>query len=191
MNGIVSIFSRTRGDKLESILSPHINDLYSQAYRYLGDKHSAEDLVQDLLLYVCKRKETLLTLDPVKPWLMQCLYHRFVDSHRKRKRQVKEVPLDNEDFYLESTETSLEHQYMREKVIEDMAKLTPEQRAVITLFDIEGYSLEQVAQTLQMAKGTVKSHLHRGRKRLKSLFNLQPNRENERLGTYKGKYTRE
>ena len=161
-----------------------MSELYRLAYQYTGDPHSAEDLLQDTLVYICQREEKLLSLDPLKPWLMRCLYHRFVDHYRKTKRTVNTDSIDEEVHDVASHCKELESQLIREEVFEGLKGLNEVQRAVVTLFDMEGYSLQEVSSFLELPQGTVKSHLHRARKKLKIFLSLQPGEGNERLNQY-------
>jgi RNA polymerase sigma-70 factor, ECF subfamily len=170
MSKIISIFKRQH-EIVESRVLPHSSALYSQAYKYTANRDSAQDLVQEVLVYALENKHKILVLDPVLPWLMKCLYHRFVDHYRKHKGD--RLPKEDYDFdAFVSKGMNAEDQYFYRQVHQGLAQLTAEQRVAVTLFDIEGYSLDDLAQVMDLPLGTVKSHLHRGRKRLKVVLEL-------------------
>ncbi|MFT7560305.1 MAG: RNA polymerase sigma-70 factor (ECF subfamily) [Flavobacteriales bacterium] len=181
MSIITSLFSHTKKHRIEAVLAPHLDDLLRQAQRYTYSSTAAEDLFQDLCVYVCQREETLLSLDPVKPWLMKCLYHRFVDNYRKQQRRVDEVSFEPEHENINAAQDDTQIHEYREQLRLAMAHLSAAQRGVITLFDIEGYSLAEIADVLELSESTIKSHLHRGRKKLKELVKVQPLVNSQRL----------
>ncbi len=187
MNTIIP-FSKSNPPSFESLLAPHMEALYKQAYCYTGNTTDAEDLLQELLLFLYKRHEKLQELDPLRPWLMRCLYHRFVDNYRRKPQEIY-----NSDYiYNEETHHNVspsqaktlnnqqETQYFQSQIKKALKMLSYEQRAVITLCDIEGRSLLEVAEITEIPVGTLKSHLHRGRKQLKKLLDVQPFSENLR-----------
>jgi RNA polymerase sigma-70 factor (ECF subfamily) len=172
MSKVVHLFKRDCG--VETLILPHFSVLYSQAYKYTANRATAQDLVQDVFVYALENRRKVLELDPVLPWLMRCLYHRFIDHFRRNKSDVAQYG----DFDFEQTVapgTSAEDQYFHEQVRLGLAKLSIEQRVAVTLFDIEGYSLEEVSNVMELPINTVKSHLHRGRRRLKAQLSLTGN----------------
>jgi RNA polymerase sigma-70 factor, ECF subfamily len=173
MRKIVSIFSR-QDQWVETLLTPHFAALYSQAYKYTANRAAAQDLVQDVFVYALENKRKVLELDPVLPWLMRCLYHRFIDYFRKHRTDFG--PRDDQILErLVAPDRSAEDRYFDEQVRDSLTRLSLEQKVAVTLFDIEGYSLEEVCQVMELPLGTVKSHLHRGRRRLKTLLGLNGN----------------
>lgn len=176
MGNIVSLLSRKMGaGSFESVLAPHLNMLYRQAYKYTGNGADAEDLLQDLLVHLYSRQKQLHAADNLAAWLARCLYHRFVDLHRQRKRipgmeDIDSPVIDNALSQSDSGEAA----YFHDQILSAMTQLTSIQRAVLSLHDIDGYTLPELVDILDCPLGTLKSHLHRARKRLKSELELQP-----------------
>ncbi|WP_185906524.1 RNA polymerase sigma factor [Teredinibacter haidensis] len=164
----------------EAVLAPHLAALYAQAMRFCGDRPAAEDLLQEVVVYALEHEKKVLSLDPVRPWLMRCLYHRFIDTTRLKKRESHRLMQVDSDECVSSAPNP-EASYYHRQVMLALQALTAEQRATVTLFDIEGYSLQDIAEILEMPVGTVKSHIHRARKKLKLLLSLQPTAEIVRL----------
>lgn len=182
MSKLVSIFKRRSGDQqsYEALLSPHISGLYKQAYRYTGSEHEAEDLLQDVLLEIYQKQAQLRAATAPAAWLHRCLYHRFIDSYRKRQRQL-DTDADGDTLLAtvasaDNPEADLAYQ----QIIRAMQALTPAQRMVVSLHDIEAYTLTELSRTMAMPLGTLKSHLHRGRKVLQQQLSLQPFDNNQR-----------
>jgi RNA polymerase sigma-70 factor (ECF subfamily) len=176
MKQILSFFhAKGKEQSFEAIISPHMNALYKVAYQYTCNQHDAEDLLQDLLIDLFTKQDELANIDKLKPWLMRCLYNRFIDLYRKNKRQPQIEDIDdkkNQPLYRHTDN----HQELdqQQEIFNAMATLSNDQRAVITLHDINGYTLPELSQIMGMPLGTLKSNLHRARVALKKQIILQP-----------------
>lgn len=175
MTNVISMFKRhrTKRSRLEDLVAPHLDSLYRQAYRYCGNEHDAEDLMQELMLDTHQREEQLRDAPVPAAWLSRTLYHRFVDRYRKNKHYNNQLNVD--DHLLElSSDSDHEESYLHVQLLRAMEQLSPEQRMSISLHDIEGQTLPEISKALDIPVGTLKSHLHRGRKILKNCLSLQP-----------------
>jgi RNA polymerase sigma-70 factor (ECF subfamily) len=163
------------------------------AWRFTGNRQDAEDLLQDVLLKLYPQMDTLRQVEQLRPWLVQVLYHSFIDSTRRRKQAGLQLALvgehdqDQEDTVaLAADETGepdarmLQGQ-LRHRLEQALSRLDESQRALITLHDMEGYSVEEVAGVLDIPAGTVKSRLHRLRARLRRFIKMEPFIEYERV----------
>ncbi len=169
MNNISTFASKT--STINTLIRPHLKSLYRYAFRLSGHKSSAEDLVQDTLLYILEHRDKFMSLDPVKPWMMRCLYHRFVDNYRRYNRYE---PIS--EAYLESLKTQedlTETAFFSAQIRTFIGLLKPAQRTAVTLFDIEGYTISEISRILEIPESTVKSHLARGRKIIKEKIRVQ------------------
>lgn len=171
MSALIHLFKRRAGG-FESLLAPNMEHLYRLAFRFTGSRNDAEDLLQDLLVKLYPRRDELAALERLRPWLTRTLYHLFIDQQRKAGRTPETGPGDPESTAAldpatdpeSATETSL-----RLRCIERaLAKLNPDQRALVALHDIEGYGLPELERLLDTPVGTLKSRLHRARARLRA-----------------------
>lgn len=188
MKSFLGIFRRTSSEhKFEELLRPYLNSLYKQAFHYTGNSFDAEDLLQDVLLETYQKRERLQYVKNLPAWLNRCLYFRFVDRHRVHKRQPEIEELTNEDLDEKLQGACLsEDEYFKGQMYRGMDKLSVEQRAVINLHDLIGYSLPEISGMMDTPVGTLKSSLHRGRKKLKEHLKLQPEMLESNLA-YRGK----
>jgi len=175
-----SIFNSTPEKRFSVLIRPHLQRLYHQAYRLTNNQDDAEDLVQDLLLRLYEKKIDLKNIEKPANWLLRSLYHQFVDNYRKKSR----LPIDDRetksDELIESMEGSQEAPHLiyeqemsGQKLQEAIQQLNPDQQALISLHDIEGYSLPELSGILELPLGTLKSRLHRARNTLREQFILQ------------------
>lgn len=174
MSKILSFFGRSNSEcSLSELVAPHLSRMYRQAYKYCGTEHDAEDLLQDVLIE-CSERESQLREAPVPAaWLSRVLYHRFVDRHRKQKRHADHQDIDTIELATACND-SPESSYLHNQVLTSLDLLSKDQRAVIALHDLEGYTIAEISELLDIPVGTLKSHLHRGRKALKNSLQLQP-----------------
>lgn len=180
MGKFVQFLRRSIGrDSFSLLLGPHIHHLYRTAYRFTGRSEDAEDLVQSLLLRLYPKREELTRVDDLRPWLLRALYNLFVDSVRHSGREPVAGAAGEELIsQLHSpdagpAETAAQTQ-LQAHISAGLEQLSVEQRVIVTLHDMEGYNLLEVAQVLDLPIGTVKSRLHRGRARLRESLQVEP-----------------
>ncbi len=176
MMRLLDIFrNRTSQQRFEQQVAPHLEGLYKQAFRYVGKGEDAEDLIQDVLLETFEKRHKLEDVNNLGAWLNRCLYHRFVDRYRSAKRAPEHVDVNGEELQASLIGESLdESNYFAQQLLGGLDLLSLEQKSVINLHDLCGYSLSEVSGIMQMPVGTLKSHLHRGRKHLQKRLQLKP-----------------
>lgn len=178
MKGIISIFSRQRPDSFEALVGPHVEHLYRLAYRFTGRREDAEDLVQELLYRLYPRLSTLRKVETLRPWLSRALQNLFIDGTRRRRND----PLANSEGEQslgpeptsDSPEAQTETELARRRLTAALQALAPEERVLVSLHDVEGYTLAELEQMLEVPLGTLKSRLHRTRKKLRNLLSGEP-----------------
>jgi len=181
-----SPYRRARPPELnfEDLLRPQVEYLYRLAWRFTGSVADAEDLVQDVLVKLFPRTQELLEIERLRPWLARVLYNQYVDSVRQRSRSPivelvsgadgEDNPLDALPTTKDGPEENAERTGQRERILRALDRLNPEQRAVVAMHDVEGYSLEELETLLETPLGTLKSRLHRARQRLRALLPMEP-----------------
>lgn len=189
----MSEYRRARPAELnfEDLMRPEVDYLYRLAWRFTGSVADAEDLVQDVLIKLFPRTGELLDIERLRPWLARVLYHQFVDSVRRQVRspivelaqgaEPEDNPLDALSTPNDGPEDQAERSGLRERLLRALDRLNPEQRAVVTMHDVEGYSLEELETMLETPLGTLKSRLHRARQRLRALLPMEPFSSGERV----------
>lgn len=164
----------------EQVVQEHSARVFRLAYRLTGNKHDAEDLTQEVFLRVFR---SLSSYQPgtFEGWLHRITTNLFLDSmRRKRKIRIDHLADDADQRLPASDERDepgrgFEHNNFDSDVQAALAELSPEYRAVIVLCDIEGLSYEEIAATLGIKLGTVRSRIHRARAILrKSLAHMEP-----------------
>lgn len=154
----------------------HRDRLWAVALRTLGDREEAADALQDALLSAFRSASSYRGEAQVTTWLHRIVVNACIDRTRRRAARPT-VPLDEQARAVPDPRDALAELDDRSELLKALAELPPEQAAAIVLVDVEGYSVEQVAQILEVAEGTVKSRCSRGRARLAvRLGHLRPER---------------
>lgn len=178
---LLDILTDRKQSRFEKQLRPYLDMLYRYAYRLTGNQYDAEDLVQELLVKLFDKSTDLRKLENPQTWLLKSLYHKFIDFTRQQSRNpslpgnsISEDILHQLPAPQNSIQTMDDQQHANNLLESAMAHLNPDQKAVITLYDIEGYSLADISQILDTPIGTLKSRLHRARAILKKSIKREP-----------------
>ncbi len=149
---------------------------YNVAYRLLGDTDWAADATQDAFIKAYQRLHQLRGTH-FRSWLLRIVTNTCYDLLRRRARrptQSLEASEDQDPDHLprwqsqqESPEEFALRREIGDAIQEGLLHLSPEYRSVVILSDIEGMNYEEIAHTLGIPVGTVKSRLSRGRARLR------------------------
>ncbi len=161
---------------LAALVIRHHAPLLGYLYRLVGgDRPLAEDLVQETLLHVL-RQRTFRSDRPFKPWLYAIatnLAHDYFKSAAVRQRwrgdDEEEALLQLYDSAPGPEERALAAEQGSE-VRAALAQLREEYRVVVLLRFYQGFSLQEIAETLQIPLGTVKSRLSVGVHRLRTVL---------------------
>jgi RNA polymerase sigma-70 factor (ECF subfamily) len=146
-------------------IEPQIAALRRYARALVGNAAAADDLVQDCLEKAVSHWHQRRDGDP-RPWLFAILHNLAVDQFRKVAARGRHVTIDEiseNDF---SDAAAQEHRLIYQDVLNKLARLPEEQRAVLLLVAVEDLSYADAARVLKIPVGTVMSRLSRARERL-------------------------
>jgi RNA polymerase sigma factor (sigma-70 family) len=155
----------------DDIVREHSTRVYRLAYRLTGNQHDAEDLTQEVFVRVF-RSLSSYTPGTFEGWLHRITTNLFLDQARRKQRiRFDGLPDDVGDRLPgkePGPERAWEHNNLDYDVQHALDTLPPDFRAAVVLCDIEGLSYEEIAATLDVKLGTVRSRIHRGRALLRS-----------------------
>jgi RNA polymerase sigma-70 factor (ECF subfamily) len=143
---------------------------FGLAYRQLGDRGHAEDIVQEAFLSVWRRSSTFDTSKgSVRGWLMSVVRNAAIDRRRGRfKRQAGEVDIDDFAWKLadEDVWADVERSLDRQQVRQALTQRPAEQREALELAYFEGLTQVEIAERTGHPLGTIKSRARLGLRRL-------------------------
>jgi RNA polymerase sigma-70 factor (ECF subfamily) len=163
------------------LVTRYSDDIYGLLYRLTEDAEEAGDLLQETFLSALKAVKKFRGEADLKTWLFRIAINESRNRHRwwRRRKREKTFSLDapvgdSETPFSETmsgaSATPEENALRRERerfLINALKKLPDNFREAIILCDIEGFSYEEIAQTLEINLGTVKSRIARGREELR------------------------
>jgi RNA polymerase sigma-70 factor (ECF subfamily) len=161
-------------DAFAEIVRRHRDRLWAVALRTTGDPDDASDALQDALISAFRRAGSFRGDAQVTTWMHRIVVNACLDRMRRRRTHATDALPDDEDrlgaLADEVSVDPAEQSERRADVMAALATLPDEQRAALVLIDMEGYSVDEAAQILDCAPGTVKSRCSRGRARLVPLL---------------------
>jgi len=179
------------GDALNSIISDISQPVYRFCLSMLADPALAEDAAQDSLIKICSSLETFENRSKFSTWAYRIAANRCLDLLRRKKSRPEDsldaiVETHDGDESLASGSGDAESAMLADKLLVEaaLAKLEPEQRSVLVLREISGLSYDEIAETLAIPAGTVKSRIFRARQELLSVLKELMPEEKTALGTF-------
>jgi RNA polymerase sigma-70 factor, ECF subfamily len=144
---------------LERLFRAHWPRAYRAAHLVTGDAAAAEDIAQEAFVAAVRNLDHFDRRRPFAPWLHRIVVNRAIDWTRARKLRA-EVELG--DWLHGTAEPELDG-----SVLARIAELAPEHRAVVVLRYVLEYTPGEIAELLDLPRGTVNSRLRRGLDRMK------------------------
>lgn len=163
-------------------MSESYKKVFNMAYRLSGSRNDAEDLTQDAFFRAYRSFADYEGDRPFENWIFRIVTRLFLDMLRNRRRRIKAVSYDtplnhgsgDENLYFEMPDRSSDPEArmlegaLGEELQKALSSLSPEQRLLITLADVEGVPYKEIADMLGKPVGTVRSRLHRTHKLLRA-----------------------
>jgi len=163
------------------LVTDHQRMVFQLALHLLGDSQEALDLSQEVFLKVFRTLPSFRGQSTLKTWIYRIVVNQASNRQRwwRRRHRQKQVPLDEvkpveaeltESRSFASPDRVLQQRETAGRVWAALARLPFDQRAAIILREIDGLSYEEIATSLGLAVGTVKSRLARARLNLRDVL---------------------
>ena len=169
----------------EELFGRYSSMVFSLAYQVLGDREEAQDVSQEVFLAIYSKMDSFRGESSLKTWIYSIAVHRASNRFRWRNRKRRRGSLSLEEHLsrkpeqdysinlrspAKSPEEEMLYKEEREQVIKWLSELPMQQRIAVILRDIEGLTYEEIAESMRISLGTVKSRIARGRETLKRRF---------------------
>ena len=158
------------GDRaaFEGIYRLHAGRIYALCLRLAGDPVEATEVVQDAFIRAWQRLRSFRGDASLLSWLHRITVNEFYQRRRsERRRHARVTPLAEPP---DAAGAAGADPAARMDLEQALARLPEGAREVFVLFDVEGYSHEEIAGMVGIAPGTSKAHLHRARRLLKGML---------------------
>jgi RNA polymerase sigma-70 factor (ECF subfamily) len=177
----------TDNPSFEQIVRDHQVMVFSTLIRLTGSREHIEDLAQEVFVRLHRALPAFRGESLLSTYLYRIVANVAQDEWKRRRRDERPlVSFSEEESDWEDrlphpgpdAEQQFAERQFRYSVEEQLQRLSPIERAVLVLYHQEERSYEQIAQSLKLPIGTVRTHLHRGRKKLRE--GIQRQQEMER-----------
>ncbi len=159
---------------IEALIRQHQGALYAFLLRMSGRNDVAEDIVQEAFVRVLKSLDRFDTQYRFSTWLFTIARRLYVNWIQKCRPVYDSESITYREGKNSDPEKLTAHdeslQQVRDTVAHALQSLTDLQREIILLFHQQEWSISEISDYYQMPEGTVKSHLHRARKRMRRLI---------------------
>ena len=140
---------------------------FAVAYRLLAQRQDAEDVVQDAFLAALQKLDTFERGRPFGPWLLRIVANRALNARKARAvRHTESIPATAVSGDASPYDVTRQNE-LRGGLERALQRLPGQQRLIVELFEIDGFTGPEIAAMLDMADGTVRWHLHEARRALK------------------------
>ena len=173
---LITAAQRGKVDAFNELVLIYQQQVYNLAYRIMGDPASADDATQDAFVSAY-RSIGRFRGGSFKSYLMRIVSNRCYDELRRHKRRpatsfedLSEVDDEYNPTLIngrERPEEYTERQEMARVIQAGIETLPPDQRITLVLSDVQGMSYQEIAETMDVSLGTVKSRLARARGKLR------------------------
>ena len=162
---------RGETEQFELLVQRYMRGAFAVAFRLLGHRQDAEDVVQEAMLAALANIRSFDTSRRFGPWLYRIVVTRGLNFRKSRARRQTES-LDRDQFASRETGPAgeAERTALREAVQAALARLPERQRLVVQLFELDGFSGAEIAAMLGIPPGTVRWHLHEARRTLRGML---------------------
>jgi len=164
------------GNAFEALVAAYEKNVYNLALRMTGNAQDAEDMAQEAFVKAYTSLPGFRGDSKFSVWLYRIVSNVCLDFlRRQNRRPASSLSLEDEDGEesqmdipdeSQSPEQLLERSLTQEAVQRGLQSLSAEQRQILLLREIQGLSYEEIAETLDLEAGTVKSRIFRARKKL-------------------------
>jgi len=180
----LSAYDQTR---FNDLMSESYKKVFSLAYRLVGNRSDAEDLTQEAYFRAYRGFSEFEGDRPFENWIFRIVTRLFLDLMRSRRRRVQPVSYDAPvrtdgdetiTYEIPDTTSNADRRMLHNSVSEDLEdalnRLKPEQKLLVIMADVEGMPYQEIADTMGVPVGTIRSRLHRAHKQLRA--HLEPTR---------------
>ncbi len=174
---VVSLAQQGRESAFRELVRRYERPVFSLVFRMVRDRETAEELAQETFIKVLNNIDRYQPQFKFSSWLFKIANNIAIDH--LRKRQIVTISMDGSPHAATAAEaeaTSFDVSIRQESALEELeakelgseiekaiARLRPEYRSCIMLRHVEGRSYEEIAATLDLPLGTVKTYIHRAR----------------------------
>ena len=145
----------------DELVRRYIRRAFTVAFRLLGHREDAEDLVQETFMILLRQIDDFELGRSFGPWMYRVLINRGLNARKARAlRRTETLPDDVIGADADAPDLAVERAEVRARFRAALEALPPRQRVVIELIELDGFSRGEVADALDISDATVRWHVH-------------------------------
>ena len=155
----------------ELLIAQHQKRVYNLAWRLTNDKYQAQDIAQEALVRVFRSIKNFRGDSSFSSWLYRIVHNAFLDDLKKsqRKYDAKHVSLDDQEGFVNATRADTqvdisEEQILKNVVGQALAKLPLKLRISLLLYELQGFSYEEISEIEGASLPAIRSRIAKARK---------------------------
>ncbi|SRR5258708_6867007 len=168
-----------RGHEFEEVAIPHTPALLRTAVRVCQEQSTAEDLVQETLLRAWSSFSSFRPGSNCKAWLFTIMLNLW--SRRRRTLALEPQRIESLEEIESGRQALVDERILLRQVLTHLHDLPSEQRVVLLLSAVEGFTIREIAAMVAVPVGTVASRLARARMTLRQKISRPQQQESSRL----------
>lgn len=166
--------------RFNELMRGNYKKVYNAAYRLAGNRLDAEDLTQEAFYRAYRSFDDFEGDRPFENWILRIVSRLFLDMLRAKRRRIQSISFDaplgtdsGETIYFDKAddrpnpEKALLEGHLSEDLSAALQALTPDQRELLLMADVEGLAYQDIADRLGKPVGTIRSRLHRIHRQLR------------------------
>jgi len=170
---LVLLCQKSNPDAFAELVGRHQDRIYSAISRFCGNAEDASDITQRAFINAFRKISEFKGDAAFSTWIYRIAFNQAISFRRENKRAPVSIYSKDDDLLTEpaaepNPTENLESQETQRKVQQALDLLEDGDRQIILLKDLQGASYDEIADILQIPKGTVRSRLHRARLELKA-----------------------
>ncbi|MDD5687963.1 MAG: RNA polymerase sigma factor [Elusimicrobia bacterium] len=159
----------------EKLISIHQERIYNFAYYLTGNEPDARDLSQDVLIKIFCSINNFEEKSRFSTWVWRIIHNTFLDECKSSYKKNLSQSISLESILhvkdeRDCPEKEVEKSQFSENVEQTLLKIPVKYRITVVMYDIQGFSYDEIAEISKSSIGTIKSRLNRGRKLLSKMI---------------------
>ncbi|TNE72748.1 RNA polymerase sigma factor [bacterium] len=142
----------------------------SVSLRYAPQREDAIEILHDSFIKVFSKLDTYDFEKPFKSWFRKIIVNTALDYYRVRKKHLHLAELDDLDYESETDDIWDSTPLQSDTILKLFQQLPEDWRYVFNMYEVEGYSHDEIAGLMGISPGTSRSHLSRAKSKLKKLY---------------------
>jgi RNA polymerase sigma-70 factor, ECF subfamily len=152
---------------VEEIYDQYKKPVYNYFYRSTYSSHTAEELTQDTFLKAFRYLNTFKGESSMKTWLFKIARNTYLNHIRKMRNMREEDITDLEVISQDDSFSQSDERLLIRKILHNLSE---EERSLVLLRDLNGFSYSEISSIMGYTEGQVKIGLHRARKKFREMY---------------------